>query len=235
MLTKEDILKDGHDDNDEGMQVDGDDDNEARMQVDSVDQQCTDEQYTETEDNNEYFLELLKADTTVVSDGNSLKSDISDLAHQITSQTYSCHNNDILRTVKKQMQSAFSLMNHHNAVDNDTDSETVFQKTLEVAPNSNSSQQLRFHSTKNKRSTKKRWAKPDRNEEENTKSKMRRIVASVCGICWKEEDREQSNGTSEIKWLGCEICGLWVHKSCTKQNSDNDQYICSPCIKSNTQ
>ena len=127
MLTKEDILKDGHDGN-EGMQVDGDDDNEARMQVDSVDQQCTDEQYTETEDNNEYFMELLKADTTVVSDGNSLKSDISDLAHQITSQTYSCHNNDILRTVKKQMQSAFSLMNHHNAVDNNTDSETVFQK-----------------------------------------------------------------------------------------------------------
>ncbi len=162
---------------------------------------------------------------------NSLKSDISDLAHRIT---YSCHNTDIFRTVKKHMQSACSLMNHHNAVENDTNSEIVFQKTLEVAPNSNSSQQLRFHSTKNKRSTKKRWAKPDKNEEENTKSKLRRIVASVCGICWKEEDREQSsNGTSKIEWLGCEMCGLWVHKSCTKQSSD--QYICGPCIKSNTQ
>ena len=133
-MTKEDILTDGVDGNCERMQVDGDDDNEAGMQVESVDQQCTssvDKQYTKTQDrneNHEYFLELLKADSTVISDGNSLKSNISDLAHQITSQAHSFCNTDILRTVKKHLQSAISLMNHQNTIDNDSKSETDFQK-----------------------------------------------------------------------------------------------------------
>ena len=145
---------------------------------------------------------------------HALQSSIKDLGYEIITAAQSCSNTDILQTVRKHMLSAISVIkcaNEDNNHTNETDehSSTVdFEKTMAVAPNANFVPQLRFRSTKNKKASKKRWAKPTKIEEEETKSKMKKTIASVCGICWKEEDSALDT-TGDILWLECEICGLW--------------------------
>ena len=67
---------------------------------------------------------------------------------------------------------------------------------------------------------------------------MMKTMITVCGICWKEDELPTtSNSTVEqqqadVEWLECEICGLWVHKSCTAIVDAIEQYICSNCFPS---
>ena len=128
-----------------------------------------------------------------------------------------------MKTVKKHMQSAISLLNANSGTAQDKE---VFEPATKIAPNSNHIQQLRFFSTKKKRNTRKRWAKPTRDEEETTKTKMAKTAIKVCGVCWQEDDKKNSE---HISWIECEICGLWVHESC-HGDQNNDTYICSSCL-----
>ncbi len=52
--------------------------------------------------------------------------------------------------------------------------------------------------------------------------------ANVCGICFKEDD---NTNNSDVLWVVCENCGLWVHKSCDLENSDVLDYKCPLCAK----
>ena len=69
------------------------------------------------------------------------------MTHEISTLSQSCNNTDVLKTVKKHLQSAISLLRHCNNTTADEHA-TGFENKLNVAPNSNTEPQLRFHSTK---------------------------------------------------------------------------------------
>ena len=69
--------------------------------------------------------------------------------------------------------------------------------------------QLGFYSTKKRRVTTSRWAKPNEKDISNSKA----TLITVCGICFMEEDNMY---TEVIDWLQCEMCSIWVHKQCVK-------------------
>ena len=211
------------------------------------------EESMETEENShEYFLGLLKTD--LAHDHIDLQKDVNDLALQLTNLAQSCQNKDVLKTVKQHVQSAISLLIHtsetaarniSNAATNEATNKPKshdtpgFKKTRDIAPNTNSPHQLRFHSTKKKKKPKQRWAKPTKDEEERAKRNMQKTSVTVCGICWQKEDQITSDTQEScVSWLECEICGLWVHESCShasQQPSETiDKYICSSCLINHT-
>ena len=139
----------------------------------------TDEQQFNT---HEYFSKLLHTEPT---NDHDFISNVSDLANEVVSLVQSCHDIDIMKTVKKHMQSAISLLNAKSGTAQDKE---VFEPATKIAPNSNHIQQLRFFQLKKKRNTRKRWAKPTRDEEETTKTAIK-----VCGVCWKKTTKEIVN------------------------------------------
>ena len=177
----------------------------------------------------DYLLGLLNADSTM-GDLMEQQDDIKNLTQQVSTLTQSCHNADILKTVKKHLYSTISLLRHNatekqGTVEDDQQPEDLEKRTM-VAPNSNMTPQLRFHSTKKKRTSKQRWAK----------CTMKATLVTVCGICWKEDDKVTSdtNLDSCIDWMECEICGLWVHKSCVAGSTTDTTYVCNSCLTINT-
>ena len=73
-------------------------------------------------------------------------------------------------------------------------------------------------------------ANPTKIEERKAKTKIAKTAIKVCDICWKEEDAiTDQNTNTDIVWIECEICGLWVHQSCTNVQQD-DTYICCSCL-----
>ena len=48
-------------------------------------------------------------------------------------------------------------------------------------------------------------------EADEVKSKLMNSEI-ICGKCGKEEDT--SNDDTEIPWIQCDICELWIHVSC---------------------
>ena len=86
------------------------------------------------------------------------------------------------------------------------------------------------------RKTRQQWGKPTA-EEEIARSTMKQALVTVCGICWKQDDRitSDTNLDKNIDWLGCEICGQWVHESCAaaRCNTETESFICSYCLQSN--
>ena len=85
--------------------------------------------------------------------------------------------------------------------------------------------QLRFYSSKKRRVTTSRWAKPNEEDISNSKATlMNSSGITVCGIYFMEEDNTY---TEVIDWLQCEICSICV-KAPLLLNSETflcEQYI----------
>ena len=82
-----------------------------------------------------------------------------------------------------------------------------------IAPNSNSITQERFHSTKKKKNTARapRMAKPTIESEKTVRDHLEGLESSVCSICYKTNDHSLS---TEVQWIQCSVCALWVHQTC---------------------
>ncbi len=80
---------------------------------------------------------------------------------------------------------------------------------MQVAPNSNSVSQLRLQST-TKKLSKKRWAKPTGTNRRGRK--QLRLSVEYAG--------EKRIVHQDIEWFACEICGLWVHKTCRPAHTE---------------
>ena len=153
---------------------------------------------------------MLQAD--LITDLTTCKSNVEDLTHKIQCLVQPCNDIDTLTTVKQYLQSAISVLEAKNLYPK----EDYFTPTITPAPNSNHEKQPRFFSTKSKRKiTSKRWAKPSKDEADEVKSKLMNSEI-ICGKCWKEEDT--SNDDTEIPWIQCDICELWIHVSCHIDN-----------------
>lgn len=90
----------------------------------------------------------------------------------------------------------------------------VLQVRKRPAPNSNSEKLIGFRSTKKKKVSLTRWAKPTIEEEETTKENMStQNPIEVCAVCLKQDDRNQDDDNI-VDWIECQICKLWVHAAC---------------------
>jgi len=86
---------------------------------------------------------------------------------------------------------------------------------------------LSIPQSKSKKQKSVRWSKPTLSEASDALTELNSTEVKVCGICWKEEDDEVN---SEVNWVACSQCEVWVHISCTSVSlwQDND-YICRCC------
>ena len=127
------------------------------------------------------------------------------MTHKIQSLVQPCNDIDTLTTVKQHLQSAISVLEAKHVYPK----EDHFTPRIIPAPNSKHEKQPRFFSTKCKRKiTSKRGAKPSKDK---VKSKLMNSEIKMCGMCWKENT---SINDTEIPWIQCDICELWIHDSC---------------------
>ena len=94
------------------------------------------------------------------------------------------------------------------------------------ASNANSERQLRFHSTKKKQMTQKRWAKPTAEERQLCRQTLEHAEARHCGICHKEDN---IGLTGTVLWIQCSECGIWLHASCCPAGTEGDVFVCENC------
>ena len=90
-----------------------------------------------------------------------------------------------------------------------------------IAPNSNSIIQERFHSTKNTARAP-RMAKPTIESEKTVRDHLEGLESSVCSICYKTDDHSLS---TEVQWIQCLVCALWVHQTCANIQDNMDHFI----------
>ena len=215
---------------------DSDSEHQLRIQDDhghSIDQSLpkspTESSSTETEakslsfNSSEYFTSVLNKEQQFKSI-ESTKVEINNLMLQLKTQAESCISQEQLNVVKSHLHSAVSSMeayNHHHMLQR-------FNQTSNPPPNASNKKQLRFFSTKHKRSSTGRIKKPSVEEQESASYSLKATEVTVCAICWKEEDDEHTS--QDIEWISCSKCELWIHKACLNPDQlECDEYICERC------
>ena len=161
----------------------------------------------------------IKVDTAKVEIGKMLQT--------IESKVNSCFDQGELNVVKKHLQSAISSMEAHETCS--TNKAKALQEQSHPAPNSCSKKQPRFFSTKSKQPPKPGIKKPSIEEEQTAAKKLRYMEVKLCSVCWKEDDNSKS---SDVLWVACKECELWVHIGCIKQRVVSpNEYLCNQCNK----
>ena len=162
----------------------------------------------------DYFSQILQSvcvQTTSNCNLVSLRNSAEVLSQKLHSLVQACDVEDTLKTVNGHLQSAISILEakkHYAQVQMD-----AFVPVMAPTPNARHEQQMRFHSTKKKRrTTKTRIAKPSPTKENEARGIMENTDVRVCGVCWKEEDR---GNTENVLWIECDSCGLWLHVTCS--------------------
>uniref|UniRef100_A0A1X7TQ09 SWIM-type domain-containing protein n=1 Tax=Amphimedon queenslandica TaxID=400682 RepID=A0A1X7TQ09_AMPQE len=171
----------------------------------------------------EYYKELLQSSSAAAKSLISSKQVFQDKVSELQLLARKESSYEIINTVCSHLTSAISVLKASREVTPSTISSINVKKW--PAPNSNFEKQLRFHSTKKKRKSLSRWAKPSR-EEECSKETMDSVRVEVCGIC-KKQDSDQDN-SDIVDWIECSKCNLWVHVACASCDIDDD-YLCFNC------
>uniref|UniRef100_A0A1X7TPB7 Zinc finger PHD-type domain-containing protein n=1 Tax=Amphimedon queenslandica TaxID=400682 RepID=A0A1X7TPB7_AMPQE len=171
----------------------------------------------------EYYKELLQSSSAAAKSLISSKQVFEDKVSELQLLARKESSYEIINTVCSHLTSAISVLKASREVTPCTISSINVKKR--PAPNSNFEKQLRFHSTKKKRKSLSRWAKPSREEEECSKETMDSVRVEVCGIC-KKQDSDQDH-SDIVDWIECSKCNLWVHVECA--SCDIDDYLCFNC------
>ena len=105
------------------------------------------------------------------------------------------------------------------------------QVKTNIAPNNNAQKQLRYFSTKNKKTKGSQIAKPNPGQISKVKQTLEEVDILICGYCNKEEDRLAYQSSDQIYWVACDSCGLWVHALCGTGQTSTDaiDFICRNC------
>ena len=144
-----------------------------------------------------------------------------------------CTDSDALNTVSKHLQNAITVV---KAMQQQSQTEAkVLPIKRHYAPNANHEKQLRFFSTKRKRtSTTSGLGKPTLEESKQCKSKLTSLETRFCAVCLQEDDCSSSASGELVTWLQCSICTMWVRIGCTQHHLNDtlpDDYICNYCAE----
>ena len=177
---------------------------------------------------NEYFLQVLgKEKMTTKQDDLKLsdeKMKMAQLIRDLQSLNMQCTSIDAVTISMTHVRTAISVI---KALQVNRNPQLSIIPRKRVAPNANNEKQLRFHSTIKKRKIVSRWAKPTEAEVEECRENLMDIEVKVCGICYKEDD---SSTCSQVHWMQCGSCFLWVHEHCISRVQSNDSgYKCGYC------
>lgn len=185
--------------------------------------QADEEQPIDEESSREYFIRILSMETdvpTVSQECANLKNKICELNLLLDNAT----SIDAVRTAKRHVTSAINSL---KALDHQPDA-VVLLPAKRLASNAKQEKQRRFYSTKKKRVTENRWAKPTESEKELCSKQLEEQEIVLCSICYKEDD----NRTSEaVIWIQCFVCESWFHEVCVRHNMDVtiNEFVCENC------
>jgi hypothetical protein len=169
----------------------------------------------------DYFKHILQKD--VCSDEMKLKKELDGMICNVGSMLNSCSDINILQTVKQHMQSAISILNVGTTLT--SSASTTIAVPVDPIP-SNSGRQKQFYSTRRKRTSSMRWSKPSIVEEKEASEKIQKMNIDVCNVCWRENDTVESD---EVDWISCEVCGVWLHLSCSGHDQSSTAFVCDIC------
>ena len=116
--------------------------------------------------------------------------------------------------------------------------ELVFPVKKRPAPNANSVTQEKFFSTKKRKTENtKHIRKPTSEEQASIESKLERVEAMLCTICFKSDDDYQQE--AEVQWIECNECSSWAHQACAKRSFlvsslDFENYRCLNCERASS-
>ena len=133
-------------------------------------------------------------------------------ANDIILLAKSVDNIECLQTASRHLTSAISIIKSQQK-------SVPIPETLKCrkrpASNSCMDKQLRFYSTKKRRSTNSiSIAKPSVEKSNHAKDTLVETDVTICSVCLKEEDTEL---TDTVEWLKCNHCDVWLHVSCILQ------------------
>lgn len=156
----------------------------------------------------------------------NVKQWIENSLQKLQRQVQSCDNMQTLCTVKSHLSAAMAVMDAKEQLEHLQDERLV--EVSDPSPNAHHQKQLSFHSTRQKKTTSARWRKPTPSETSKSLTQLNSTEVKVCGICWKEDDNEEG---SEVDWIACSKCNIWIHNSCSITDSWQDnEYICNHCM-----
>ena len=99
----------------------------------------------------------------------------------------------------------------------------VLPRKRKIAPNANNITQLKYKSTKKRRTCSSIiLSKPTLQQMIESKKELLKKPVKLCGICLKEDDHLW--GTPVVNWIECSKCKMWIHVTCCKGNK-----TCSFC------
>ncbi len=133
----------------------------------------------------DYFSRILHSSDSVLS-VHEQKTVLKEKIYELQSLVDAARNSDALCTAKQHIVTAINslkAMESHAHENSNT-----FPIRKRPASNAKSDKQFRFHSTKKKRVTQKRWAKPTAEEKQMCCQTLEHAEARHCGICHKEDD-----------------------------------------------
>lgn len=94
------------------------------------------------------------------------------------------------------------------------------------APNARMETQVRYHSTKRKRTKSSSLTKPSTAQTIQAKEILEGVDVRLCSVCLREDDEEH---TEEVEWLQCTRCNVWVHTSCIASSLTRHPSLCNIC------
>ena len=164
-----------------------------------------------------YFTQTLAKETPNSKVQNiqltEMRESMAIMIKELQTVSANCNNIEALQGSVTHIRAAIAIIKAIQIHDKTATKSVLLQKKR-YATNSNMEKQLRFYSTKKRRVTTSRWAKPNEEDISNSKATlMNSSGITVCGICFMEEDNMY---TEVIDWLQCEKCSIWVHKQCVK-------------------
>ena len=159
--------------------------------------------------------------TKTTSELNTLKEKTITACKKIEVALGGTTNLDIIKATHKHLNAALTIINARH-ITNDT-----FTARKRSAPNSNSEQQVRFHSTKKKREQKARVSKPSEEELVSCQGDLEKVEIKVCGLCLFETDNQDGD---DVDWIQCDTCSMWFHLSCVEVHITTEKFYCKFCL-----
>ena len=176
---------------------------------------------TDIQCDHDYFRRVLDTKT---SDLDKAKEEVRNKLFEVVNLVSVCNNLDTLKAVGRQTDSSIAVL---KCMEGCSYSNVDLSVRKRPAPNSKNTPQIRFTSTKKKRTKSPSLTVPSRDQVAMVRSTLSQVDVTVCAVCFKEQD---SGDGDLVKWTKCSTCDGWLHVACTSSSCpDRDDFVCQNC------